>query len=246
MSSAFSSTRSNRGVNGSDFAFQHERPSFGHRSYSVKATFSVAVASTAIAMVGSFAPAWAATTAKSGGTCPSRSVGTVTTDAKGQPLVCTKISKTKYQWVLPALGSFLRPIPLGQTGAAGPKAHRFNVRVTRVNFDASAEIGSEFVEASPPPAGITFVRVVVEASFLGPSASGSTDHYWYARSSDGGTYAASEGCNGYGSEFDVTAAVPIGGVVAGPHCFEVPTAVVGSLRLRVEGSDRPDTFFALR
>ena len=219
----------------------------GARStYSVKATFSVAVALTVIAMVGSLAPAWAAATAKSGGTCPSRSVGTVTADQKGQPLVCTKISRSKFQWTLPALGSFPRPIPLGQPGAAGPAAHRFTVRVTRVNFDASAEIRSEFAEAAPPPAGITYVRVVVEASFLGPSVSGSTDHYWYARSSDGGTYAASEGCNGYGSEFDVTAAVPVGGVVAGPHCFEVPSAAVGSLRLRVEGSDRPDTFFALR
>lgn len=52
--------------------------------------------------------------AESGGTCPSRSVGTVTTDPKGQALVCTKISKAKYQWTLPALRSSLRPIPLGR------------------------------------------------------------------------------------------------------------------------------------
>ena len=36
------------------------------------------------------------------------------------------------------------------------------------------------------------------------------------------------------------------GVVAGTHCFEVPTVGVESLRLRVEGSDRPDAFFPLR
>ena len=227
-------------------AFRSSRSTRSTRSTrAFKVRLGVACVSTAIAAVGSFAPAGAAT-AKVGGTCPSRSVGAVSTDAKGQPLVCTKLSRTKFQWKLPPLGSFLRPIPLGQHGAAGPTAHRFNVRVTRVNFDAATEIASEFAEAAPPPGGVTYVRVTVEASFLGPSASGSTDHYWYARSSDGGTYASSEGCNGYGSEFDVTAVVPIGGVVAGPHCFEVPSAAVGSLRLRVEGSDRPDTFFALR
>lgn len=217
-----------------------------HSTRSLKVRLGVVGISTAMAMVGSFAPAGAVTAAKVGGSCPSRSVGTVTTDAKGQPLVCAKLARTKFQWKLPALGSFLRPIPLGQLGAAGPTAHRFNVRVTRVNLDAATEIASEFVEATPPPGGVTYVRVVVEASFLGPSASGSTDHYWYARSGDGGTNASSEGCNGYGSDFEVTAVVPIGAVVVGPHCFEVPTTAGGSLRLRVEGSDLADTFFALR
>lgn len=200
-----------------------------------------------IAIVGTFAPRADAATAKAGGTCPSRSVGTVTKDVKGQPLVCTKLSRTKFQWKLPALGSFLRPIPLGQAAAAGPAGHRFSVRVTRVNLDAASEVAAEFAESTPPPPAVRYVRVAVEASFLGPAVSGSTDHYWYARAGDGGQYPSSVGCGGgYGSDFDVTAIVAVRGVVAGTHCFELPAANVESLRLRVEGSDLADTYFALR
>ena len=201
----------------------------------------------ATALAAPAAAAAAAALPRSGGSCPIRSIGAVAGDAQGQPLVCTKTSKTKAQWKLPALGSFLRPIPLGQPSAAGPAANRFNVRVTLVNFDAAAEIAAAEAYATPPPPGAQDVRVEVEATFLGPAATGVTGHYWYARDADGVMYASSSGCSGgYGTSFDVAAVVSIGGVVKGTHCFEVPSAGVAALRLRVEGSDRSDTYFALR
>ena len=208
---------------------------------------AIAAMTATVVLGATVVPRAEAAAAKAGGTCPIRSIGTVTNDAKGMPLVCTKISKAKYQWKLLALGSFQRPVPLGQAGPAGPADNRFSVRVTRVNLDATAELVAESPEAVPPAADVRYVRVVVEAAFLGPATSGSTGHYWYARAADGGTYAASQGCGGgYGTTFDVTTVVPIGGVVAGTHCFEVPAANVESLRLRVEGAGLPDTFFALR
>ena len=206
-----------------------------------------AAVAVACVLVGSTFVGVEAASNKVGGTCSKSAVGTVSTDAKGQPLVCAKVSTAKYRWALPALGSFLRPIPLGQSAEAGPAAHRFRVKVVQVNFDAAAEIAAEDQYATPPTAGFQDVRVWVEASFLGPAASGETSHYWYAKTGDGETYAASQGCSGgLGGNFDVTAVVPIGGIVKGVHCFELPAAGVSSLRLRVEGSDRPDTYFSLR
>ena len=74
-----------------------------------------------------------------------------------------------------------------------------------------------------------------------------TQHVWYARDNSGKDYASSEGCGGYGTDFNVDASAPKGGVVAGNHCFEVPSAGVASLRLRVDGyADRATAYFALR
>lgn len=189
----------------------------------------------------------AAAAPKSGGSCPSRSVGALSKDAKGLPLVCTKITRTKFQWKLPALGSYLRPIALGQVSVAGPSENRFRIRVTRVNFDGTAEVMAANGEAIAPPPDVRYVLVDVEAAFAGPAAEGLTGHYWYARSADGKAYASSQGCGGgYGTAFDVTTVVPVGGVVTGTHCFEVPATAVESLRLRFDGADLADTHFALR
>lgn len=187
-----------------------------------------------------------AAAAKSGGTCPSRSVGAVTSDAKGQPLVCTKITRTKFQWKVPPLGSYIRPVPLGQVAVGGPAENRFRVRVTRVNLDGTAEVLASSTYAVAPAPDVRFVLVDVEAAFAGPAAEGTTGHYWYARSADGTAYSASQGCGGYGTTFDVATVVPIGGIVAGTHCFEVPASAVDSLRMRLDGAGAGDTHFALR
>lgn len=189
-----------------------------------------------------------ATAPRIGGTCSAKLIGTVGLDAKGQPLLCTRLTKSKAQWKLVPLGSFERPIPLGQTAETGPVESRFRVRVVRVNFSAAAEILAESPALVAPATGVEYVRVRIEATFAGPAASAPTQHVWYARDVSGADYAASDGCGGgYGSDFDVGVAVPKGDVVAGNHCFEVPAASVSGLRLRVDGyGDRATMYFALR
>ena len=193
-------------------------------------------------------PASGAAAPRVGGTCAAKQIGTLGTDAKGQPLVCTRLTKSKAQWKLVPLGSFERPIPLGQTAESGPVESRFRVRVVGVNFAAAAEILAESPDMVAPAAGVEYVRVRIEATFAGPAASAPTQHVWYARDASGADYAASYGCGGgYGSDFDVAVAVPKGGLAAGNHCFEVPAASVSGLRLRVDGyGDRANMYFALR
>ena len=211
--------------------------------------FGWVLASAVILLAGpGLSPALGATVPRIGSTCSVKLIGTLATDAKGQPLVCTRLTKSKAQWKLVPLGSFERPIPLGRAAETGPVESRFRVRVVRVNFSAAAEILAESPELVAPATGVEYVRVRIEATFAGPAASAPTQHVWYARDASGADYAASDGCGGgYGSDFDVGVAVPKGGVVAGNHCFEVPAASVGGLRLRVDGyGDRATMYFALR
>lgn len=211
--------------------------------------FRLVLASAVLLVVGpGLSPASGATAPRIGGGCAAKLIGTLGTDAKGQPLVCTRLTKSKVQWTLVPLGSFERPIPFGQTAETGPVDSRFRVRVVHVNFSAAAEILADFPELVAPAAGVEYVRVRIEATFAGPAASAPTQHVWYARDTSGADYAASDGCGGgYGSDFDVGVAVAKGAVVAGNHCFEVPASAVGGLRLRVDGyGDRATMYFALR
>ena len=211
--------------------------------------FRLVFASAVLLIVGpGLSAALGATAPRIGGTCAVKLIGTLGTDAKGQPLVCTRLTKSKVQWKLVPLGSFERPIPLGQTAETGPVESRFRVRVVGVNFSAAAEVLAESPDMVAPAAGIEYVRVRIEATFAGPAASAPTQHVWYARDASDADYAASDGCGGgYGSDFDVGVAVPKGGVVAGNHCFEVPAASVSGLLLRVDGyGDRANMYFALR
>lgn len=186
-----------------------------------------------------------ATAAKVGKACTS--VGAVGRDATGQKLVCTRINKKTVQWKLPALGSALRPVPLGQGLEAGPLGRRFVVRVTRVNLSAAAEVTAQSETAVPPAAGTEFVTADVEVVGTSPTPT-ATDHVWGARADGGARFASSEGCGGgFGTTFDVTAVAGKGVAIAGTHCFEVPTTAVPTLALVVEGwGDRADTYFALR
>ena len=180
--------------------------------------------------------------------CPVRTIGAVSNDKSGQPLVCTRVTKTKAQWKLPPLGSLLRPIPLGQASEAGPTDHRFSVHVTRVALDATAEVTASDAYATPPAPGSQYVRIEVAAAFRGPAASGSTEHVWSARDGAGASYTASQGCGGgFGTDFDVAALVKVGESITGAQCFEVPSASVASLLMRVDGyGSRPDVYFAVR
>ena len=187
------------------------------------------------------------TTVRSGKSCPIASVGAVARDVSGQRLVCAKLTKKTAQWKLPPLGSFLRPVPVGQIGEAGPVGHRFAVRVTRVNLSAAAEVMAGSPAATAPPAGSDFVVVAVDATSVEPSTT-NTEHVWGARDDSGAPYASTEGCGGgYGTDFDVTAVRAKGETISGLHCFEVALSAIPSLTLRVEGfGDKPDVFFALR
>lgn len=188
-----------------------------------------------------------AATVKVGKSCAVKSLGVTAIDATGQSVVCTKVSRSAAQWKLPALGSFLRPIPLGSSAEAGPAKSRFRIRVTSVDFAAATAVAAISPEMTPPPDGTQYVRVAVEATFAGPGAAGSTDHVWYTRDASGANSASSEGCGGgFGTDFDVTAVMAKGQAVTGFHCFQVPVGALDSLRLWVDGFGNPPVHFSLR
>lgn len=171
--------------------------------------------------------------------------GATTLGRGGTVLSCSRNARRRLIWQLPALGSALRPVPLGQVLEAGPNGHRFLVRVTNVERGVTLAQLSQY--ATPPAPGMTFVRVAVEAVFAGPESAAETEHVWYTADATPTMYSASEGCGGgYGTEFDVQSSVAKGASVTGTHCFTVPEASVAVLRLLVQGyGDRPDTSFAL-
>lgn len=189
-------------------------------------------------------PAHAVTAVATAGKACTRA-GIVGRARTGATLVCGRDAKRRLVWQVPALGSLLRPVPLGQSLEAGPSTQRFRVRVANVRRDVPPGELSEF--ADPPAPGSTFVVVGIEAVYAGPAASGSTGHVWDAIDSAGRMYPATAGCGGgYGTTFDVTAVAARGAAVTGDHCFEVPSSSVATLRLVVEGWGGANTYFALK
>lgn len=171
--------------------------------------------------------------------------GSVSATKSDVTVVCARNAKKRLVWSLPALGSALRPVPLGTAIEAGPIGHRFRVRVLQVERNVSPESISEYAVA--PDVGFTFMRIVVEVVFAGPDASGTTGHVWGGIDTNGQKYASTTGCGGgYGTDFDVTAEVAKGAALTGTHCLTVAQEAVGNVRLLVDGfGDRPDTYFLL-